>query len=201
MKVDPAAYLPFISISLAVWSFLSATIVEATSIFQANANVITSTSVPYSTFVLRCVARNVIVAGHYSLVVLITFAVCRYQIHWVALATLPGIVLLCANLVWISLAVGLICARYRDVAQMVIYLMQLAMFLTPIIWQPSQVRAGSAFLLINPLYHLVEIVRAPLFEGRLPVQSILFSLGMLVVGSALSTLAFTKFRRALVFWI
>jgi lipopolysaccharide transport system permease protein len=201
LKIESRSYLPFISISLAVWYFISSTLTESTVIFQSHSHVITSTPVPYTTFVLRCVTRNTIVAAHYVVVVAVTFALCRYPVHWIGLAAIPGVVLVCANLLWISLLIGLICARFRDVAQMIMYLIQLAMFLTPIIWQPSQIHSGAIVLALNPFYHLVEVVRGPLLDGVFPVQSFVFCAVAMVIGSIVSALALIKFRRSLVFWI
>ena len=201
LKVESRSYLPFISVSLAIWYFLSNTITESTVVFQVNGHVITSTPVPYTSFILRCVTRNAIVAAHYVVVVGLTFALCRFPVHWMGLAAIPGVVLLCGNLLWISLVVGLICARFRDVAQMIMYMIQLAMFLTPIIWQPSHIRADAAVLALNPFYHMVQIVRAPLLDGTFPLQSFVFCAGALVVGGAVSVFALIKFRRSLVFWI
>jgi lipopolysaccharide transport system permease protein len=201
LKADSSTYLPFISISLAIWAIISSVISESTTAFVASAHVITSTPVPYSTFVLRCVARNAVVGAHYAVVVAITYLACRYAIHPIALASLAGLVLLLANMTWIALIVGLACTRFRDVAQMVTYLIQLTMFLTPVIWQPSQLRAGSVYLAYNPFYHLIEIVRAPLFDGRFPVHSFVFSSIMLVVGSVVAVFALVKTRRYIAFWI
>ena len=108
LKVESRSYLPFISVSLAIWYFLSNTITESTVVFQVNGHVITSTPVPYTSFILRCVTRNAIVAAHYVVVVGLTFALCRFPVHWMGLAAIPGVVLLYGNLLWISLVVGLI---------------------------------------------------------------------------------------------
>jgi len=102
---------------------------------------------------------------------------------------------------WISLIVSIICLRFRDVGQIVIYATQLALFLTPIIWMPTQVRSGTPYIQYNPAYHLISLVRDPVFYGRFPAQSWVVSILILVVGMALSAATLVRFRRHLIFWI
>jgi len=201
MKADPGTYLPFIAISLAAWNFISGTINDSTVVFQSNASLLKSISVPYTSTILRTITRNVILFAHYMVAVVITYAVAGYGVTYAVVFVIPGILLLCANLFWIALALGMLCARYRDMAQMAQYALQLAQFATPIIWQPSQVAANSPYLLFNPIYHLVELIRAPIFEHRIPMQSFGISVGMLVVGGALTLVLFHKFKRSINFWL
>ena len=42
-------------------------------------------------------------------------------------------------------------------------LLQIAFFITPVIWQPKQLGAGNNWMLLgNPFFDLLEVVRAPL---------------------------------------
>ena len=50
----------------------------------------------------------------------------------------PGFALFCLNEIWITLLLGALCARYRDIQQLVITLLQIALFLTPIFWSTDQ---------------------------------------------------------------
>lgn len=201
LKVSPGNFIPFLSISLLTWNLVATVITESTSLFQSGSGLMTSMRMPYTSFALRCITRNLIVAAHCVAPVVIAFIYYKYPVSPVALTSLLGVLLLVANLYWISLAIGIMCLRYRDIGQIVIYAVQLAMFLTPIIWQPSQVRSTNLSVAFNPLYHLVELVRAPVFEARFPVASFEFCSLMLAVGGAATVLAFVRLRRVLVYWI
>jgi ABC-type polysaccharide/polyol phosphate export permease len=201
MKTDPGTYLPFIAISLAAWNFISGAINDSTVVFQANASLLKSVAVPYSTTILRSVTRNFILLAHYMVAVIITYLWARFPIDLNAIFVIPGLIIVCANLCWISLALGMLCARFRDMAQMAQYALQLAQFATPIIWQPSQVAQNSPYLLLNPIYHLVELLRAPIFEHRVPTESLFFSVVMFVIGGGTTTLLFHKFKRSINFWL
>ncbi len=40
--------------------------------------------------------------------------------------------------------------------------MQVIFFLTPIFWMPNSLSHRPVFTVVNPFYHLIELVRAPL---------------------------------------
>ena len=203
LKVSAGNFVPFLAISLLTWNLISTVINESTGLFQSGAGLMTSMRMPYSTFSLRCIVRNLIVMVHCAAPAAIAFVYYKYPVGPVALAALPGFLLLIANLYWIALAVGLLCLRYRDVGQIVIYTMQLAVFLTPIIWQPAQIQSGGTrtLLAVNPLYHLVQLIRGPVFDHVVPFASLQFCAIMLVIGGGATVVAFMRARRHMVYWI
>jgi ABC-type polysaccharide/polyol phosphate export permease len=200
-KTGTGHFLPFLAVSLAAWNFISAAISDGFTIFQAQASLLKSISVPYSTIILRNIVKNVIVYAHYLIAVAVTFALTQFPIDLTSIFVVPGLILVCANLYWITFLSGMICARFRDVAQIGIYGLQMLMFMTPIVWQPSQVRANSPFVVYNPMYHLVELIRAPLLEHTIPVTSFAVCTGLFVVGTGITALAFDKSKRYINFWI
>ena len=201
LKTSPGNFVPFVAISLLVWNFVSSMINESAFLFNAGVGLMLSSRVPYTSFVLRGLVRNLMVAAHCLVPVVIAFLFYRYPVHWVGLVAIPGLILLIANMYWISLCLGILCLRFRDVAQIVIYLTQLALFVTPIIWMPTQIRPGSPYVALNPLNHLLNLVRAPIFFGIVPTESFVFCLAMLGAGGFLTFFVMVRFRRSLAFWI
>ena len=62
------------------------------------------------------------------------------------------------NAIFISLSVGLISLRFRDVGQIIINGMYLAFLITPIFWDPSVLMGKKvAITEFNPFYYLIEI--------------------------------------------
>ena len=62
----------------------------------------------------------------------------------------------------ISVILGIICARYRDIPPIVQSVMQVAFFLTPIFWRPQDLGGRAILIDFNPFHHYVEILRGPL---------------------------------------
>jgi lipopolysaccharide transport system permease protein len=201
LKVSPGTFVPFLGISLLFWQYISTSLTESTSLFQSSAQIITSMRVPYTSIASRMLLRNLIVFVHCIPPVVIAFLVYRYPVHFIAFAALPGLILLTVNLYWMSLLSAMVSLRYRDVGQVIIYGLQLAIFVTPIIWQPNRTSVNPAFIKFNPLYHMIQIVRAPVFDAVFPRESFVFCLIMAFFGLVSVFFAFWKMRRHLVHWL
>ena len=201
LKTPANTYIPFLAISLLTWNTFSVIIVESTSLFQGGAGLITTMKVPYTTFVLRCITRNLIVAAHCSVPVVIAYVFYHYPLKLTALWSIPGLVMLLANTYWMSLLIAIVCLRFRDVAQIVIYAIQIMLFISPILWLPTQVSPSSPAVLFNPFYHLLAVVRSPIYQGLVPSGSWKFDAVFLVVGSAITATTFILNRRKLVYWL
>jgi ABC-type polysaccharide/polyol phosphate export permease len=107
------------------------------------------------------------------------------------------------NLLWIALILGVACARFRDLPQMVGSVLQVVFYLTPIMWLPKSLPANvSAYLLdFNPAYHLLEIVRAPLLGYPPSAMNWAVSGLLAAVGWAVALLFYGHFRRRIAYWL
>ena len=92
---------------------------------------------PYSVHALRTVFRNAVVAAHNLPLIVVVFVIFGVQPGWGALWAILGLLLLAINVFWGSLLLGLLCARFRDIPPIVASVMQIAFFLTPVIWKPE----------------------------------------------------------------
>ena len=93
-------------------------------------------------------------------------------------------------------------ARFRDIAPMASVAMQMAMYVTPIIF-PGELlrRRGMAWVVdFNPFYHMVEIVRRPLVSAQpaAPVNY-LAALAVLAALGAMAAAIVAFYRRRIVF--
>jgi ABC-2 type transport system permease protein len=96
---------------------------------------------------------------------------------------------------------GLLSARFRDVPQIVTNAMQVAFFLTPIIWLPELLPGRALVLTFNPFFHAVELVRAPLLGTAPPLRSWLAMLAATLAGSAVALAMYVRYRRRIAYWI
>ena len=88
------------------------------------------------------------------------------------------------------------------IQQVITTVLQVAMFVTPIFWSADQL-GGRARALVdfNLLYHLVDVVRAPLL-GHAPSTLTYFSvLAAALLGWSLTFVVFSRFRRRIPYWI
>jgi lipopolysaccharide transport system permease protein len=120
---------------------------------------------------------------------------------WGLLLLPVGLLLLGINAFAVSMLLGMVCARFRDVAQIVTSLMQIAFFMTPIIWKPDALKESAWIVLFNPFYVIMETVRAPLIEGG---GSILVWVAAILATAAIAAISFAffvRFRGRVAFWV
>jgi len=88
----------------------------------------------------------------------------------------------------VSFLLFTVTSRFADVREMYTVIVQTWFFLTPIVYEPSIVPFRYRVLLsLNPMYHLIQVFRKPIYDGVLPSPTLLagsfaFSVAMLVTG-------------------
>jgi lipopolysaccharide transport system permease protein len=119
-----------------------------------------------------------------------------------ALMVLPALLLWVVDALALTLLLGGFCARFRDVMPIVNSVMQIAFFITPVIWKPQQLGArGMEHLPLNPFFDMLEIVRAPLL-GAMPDPMVWIGAGVYsVLLCALSWTFFSRARGRLAYWL
>jgi ABC-type polysaccharide/polyol phosphate export permease len=125
--------------------------------------------------------------------------------HLVGLATLlvlPGLALLALNGVWITLLLGMACLRFRDIQQLVTSVIQIAMFVTPIFWPIDQLggTVRLVFVHLNPLYHCIDVVRAPLLGAVPAPRSYIAVAAVAALGWTATFVLFGRFRERIPYW-
>jgi ABC-type polysaccharide/polyol phosphate export permease len=196
-------YLPFLAIGLICWNFISATISEGCLAFIAAEGIIKQLNVPLQVHIARIIWRNLVVFGHNLIILPLIFFGLGISLNWSALLFLPGLVLLTLNLAWVSLVLGIICTRFRDVPQIIHSILQVVFYLTPIIWLPELLRGKAEFALVdfNPAYHLIELVRAPLLGSPSTIQNWAAGLMLLMLGGSLALLLARKLGHRVAYWL
>jgi lipopolysaccharide transport system permease protein len=96
---------------------------------------------------------------------------------------------------------AILTTRYRDMLPIVGTCVQIMLFATPIMWPMSSL-GGSTFIAeINPLHHLIEIVRAPILGTAPDLRSWLVALGVAILGSIFATALLVSKNKRIVFWL
>ena len=195
-------YLPFLALSLVLWGVLSAVISDACTCFTSAESTIRSMRMPFTLHPMRVVVRNLIILAHNVVVILVVYAWFDRWPGWHALEALPGLAIWLVDGLAVCFLLGPIGARFRDIPPIVASVIQIAFFVSPIIWKPELLKGRSLELLwLNPFYTLLEIVRGPMLGQPVSLHVWASALGYSVALVALAWVLFARTRARLAFWV
>ena len=201
-KMELHDYLPYLALSLVLWNTLAAVVAEACTCFLQSETMIRSVRMPFALYAARVLVRNLIVLGHNVVVIVAVYVWFGIWPGATALEAVPGLLLWVVDGFAACLLLGAFCARFRDIPPIVGSVMQIAFFVSPIIWKPELLTGTKRELLpLNPFYSLLEVVRAPMIG--MPAGGIAW--GSALAYSALLLLltwaVFVRVRSRLAFWV
>ncbi|HWO62769.1 MAG TPA: ABC transporter permease [Umezawaea sp.] len=224
-KQDLATFLPYVTVGFIVWNFILGVITEGTDVFIANEGLIKHLPAPMTVHVLRMVWRQLLFFAHnlavYVVVLIVFFPSLTKPYHmegdtfihpgitWNILLVIPAMALLVVNAVWVALLFGIISTRFRDIPPVINSFINLIFFMTPIVWHTGVLNTvtngeGNWRILIaelNPLYHFVELVRAPLI-GHAQSWHHWVVVGAFTIGGwALAFVALRNYRARVSYWV
>ncbi|GAB3503968.1 ABC transporter permease [Amycolatopsis cihanbeyliensis] len=221
-----STYLPYITVGFIVWHFLLGNLTEGTDTFIANEGLIKHLPAPLSVYVLRTVWRQSIMFVHNLIIYFVVLAIFwngitepgytitdngvpQPGLGWSAFLAIPGFALIAINAGWVVLLFGIASTRFRDIPQVVSSLINLMFFMTPIVWSTDILRdrfgesVGWRDLVaeLNPLYHFIQIVRAPLIGNEQSWHHWVIVAGFAVVGWGLALLVMRNYRSRVSYWV
>jgi ABC-type polysaccharide/polyol phosphate export permease len=198
---DIKTYLPFLCLGFVIWGFISTSATECCTAFLESEAIIKQIKLPFSVYILRVVWRNFIVFLHTIIIFIPVALIFGEKPSAVMLLALPGLLLVYLNVLWLGLVLVILGTRFRDVSLIVGNLLQFAFFGTPILWPASTLGDHPIVAEANPLYHLIEIVRAPLLGEAPSWISWCVSLGSIIVGSLAAMALFRRASRRIAYWL
>jgi lipopolysaccharide transport system permease protein len=194
-------YMPYLSVGFIVWGFMSATVNDGCVAFIDPNRIIKQIKLPYSVYVLRMVWRNFIIFLHTIVIYIPIAIVFKIEPNLKMLLAIPGLILVCVNLVWLTMVIAILSTRYRDIQPIIGTTVQLGMFATPIMWPISSLGDARIVAELNPVYHLIEITRAPLLGEFAGLHSWLAAIALAIGGSIFALALLVRASRRIVFWL
>ncbi|ABO51634.1 ABC-2 type transporter [Desulforamulus reducens MI-1] len=198
-------YAPYILSGMVLWDFVIATAIGgALSFVQADAY-IKQCRHPLAIYTLRTTLTNLMVLMLSSIsLVLWVLVVMPKNFGWTWLAAL-SIYPIVALIVWpLATALAYIAVRFRDLPHALGLIFQAMWFVSPIYFEDKIFRNGDLHALIdyNPIYHLLELVRAPLLHGKWPTfENYAYCLGTMLVFSFLAWIVGRRAEERVIFYL
>lgn len=201
LKIDRAFFIPSLAAGLIIWQVLAGCITESASIFVKQGSVIRNLQLPYYLHPLQLVLRHLVNFTHNLLVYIAVAMVLSVPVTWSTLLVVPGIILLFLNLAWIALFIGMLGARFRDIEYLLMTLVPLLFFISPVLYRPNYLPYSSNLIWLNPISHLIEIVRSPLL-GAPPDWYVYATVCVMLISGWCITLAlFNTRHNRIAYWV
>lgn len=170
-RTDIFTYAPYVLSGIIVWECITACVTGgALSFVQADAY-IKQCKHPLAIYTLRTVLTSLIVLALASFALIAWSAIVLPQNigwHWIsALTIFPVMGLILWPLATLLAYIGV---RFRDIPHATGLIMQALWFISPVYFEEKMFRQGGLGALVdyNPIYHLLQLVRAPLLDGSWP---------------------------------
>jgi lipopolysaccharide transport system permease protein len=194
-------FLPYLCVGLLVWNLIASFMTEGGAIFTTSESYIKQIRLPYSVYVYRSAWSKLIIFAHNFV---IYFGVLIYFEIWpgaTGLLAIPALLAIVLNGAVATVYIGILSARFRDIPQLIGSVVQIIFFITPIMWKPTLLSHRSYIADLNPFYHLVEIIRAPLLGSVPTTLNYLVVLLITVLNFGMAGFVFTRFRARIAYWI
>jgi lipopolysaccharide transport system permease protein len=199
-------FAPFLLSGLTFWGFVSTVVIEGCQCFLQGEAYIRQQPAPLAIYALR----TTLGAGFHFV---LGFAIVLAFVWWLKgfgnmpalLSLLPTFALMFIVGWSVAVCMGLANVMFQDSQHLIQIAMQIAFYATPIIYRPEMLmgrRLVSWLIRLNPLAAFLELIRAPLLEGRLPSTWAvgLASLSAVIV-VAMAMLALRRFEKRLIFYL
>jgi len=194
-------YLPFLSAGIILWALFAQTIQDGSTAYINSASYIRQMCTPKLIYMLQVVWRNLIVTMHNAVIIIALLMIFGVK-NWAVLPLfIPGLLLYLLNILWIAMLVGLLSARFRDLPQIIAALLQVAFYITPIMFLPSALSKFQFIVDWNPLAYLIDLVRAPLIGQAPAALTWAVAGGMAVVGWILALWVTGRYVKRIPYWI
>ncbi|CAM2978594.1 ABC transporter permease [Skermania piniformis] len=210
LNIPLTEFLPYVTVGLIVWNLIQASILEGAEVFIANEGLIKQLPSALSVHVYRLVWRQLLFFAHNMViyvVLVLAFGVWRH-LGWSSLLAVPAIALLVLNAMWVALVFGIFATRYRDIAPILGSMTLMLFVLTPVMWTTKSLSAQGGEVAdrvrlaeLNPTFHYLDIVRAPLIGEPQQAYHWYIVLAITGLGWILALVALRQYRARVPYWV
>lgn len=196
-------YVPFLASGIVLWNFLSSSVVDGANAFITAESLIKQLPVPKVAFIVRAISKNIFTLGHNILLIPIAMVILGAQVNLNILLFPLGFLISTVAIGGAIIPLAIFSARYRDLPPIVASVMGVAFYVTPVLWKPESIANEATHLLLglNPIYHLLQIMRLPLL-GKVPtLENWTLSLIAMFIGLVSAYVIFKKFYKKIAYWV
>ena len=196
-------FLPYLFFGYVLWKTILSVIGDANMAYhEVYKNVLENVHIHPFQLSVGLVAKNFIVFFGFLTCSLIVVFVMGNLNFFSLLYLSYFIIFFFISSICVSFLFGLLCLKYRDLQHSIGIVLNLAFFITPIIWEPNQLGERGQFIVdFNLIYHYVEFFRSSLIYGT--VNKLTFWVVTLctLILVLMATFISKKYSRKMIFWL
>jgi ABC-2 type transport system permease protein/lipopolysaccharide transport system permease protein len=200
---NPREFIPYLTIGMILWGYLTNSIIDGGNAFIHAEGYIKQISLPIYVYIFRSFVSISVTTLITMCAFVIVAIVYRIPVQPGTLLAIPGLLLVMTTSLLLITIFAHLNARFRDVAHMAAVGMQVLFYVTPVIFPAALLRHRrdlSMVIELNPLYHLLEVVRQPLLYGTAAGWHSYVAVGIvIVVLTAAAAAVIGAFQRRIVF--
>lgn len=189
--------LPHLLFGMAIWLMLANVASEATSVFASNKPHLLGGMLPFSATLAVLVLSHTFFFALNLAVAAVVVALFGWRPDPGAAYVFLTIPILVIGAFVISLLVATACTLIKDLGPLANALIMVGIFVTPVWWRPQDLQRFEHLVDLNPLTHMLALVRQPLVEGRLEIETLLQAGGFLAIVAILGVGLFLAARKRL----
>ena len=203
LNVPLKEYLPYLAVSFILWNLLSSIISESCDVFSSSSNMLLQLRLPFYFYIFRLVSRNFIIFFHNMIIMVIVLIIFPKIFDFNFFPYLMiGLFFYFISAVSVSMIIGIICTRFRDITQIILSLLQLSFFITPILWKKEMVGDDLQWAItFNPIVHYIDIIRYPYLGLDQNYYSLITVITISLLLFVISFLIFKKFKKKINYWL
>ena len=190
-----------LALGFLVFLFINASVISGSTVFISSKNFIWNGNNPVSIYIYRDIFREAYnFALNFCVVIIMVFSLQKH-IDGASWSIIPAFLFLLLNAVWVKIIIGVVGARFRDSRHLVDMIMRVMFFVSPVIWMKHQVGDAIRLLSWNPIYHFIEVVRAPILDGNVPLHSWSFVIICTGLGWSFAIVTYSVCLKKIHYWI
>ena len=200
-NIDAGEYIKWITCGIIPWGFIAASITDGCTLYKVSRKIYSNQKIPMSFFAYKLIVVNNIIFLHQLPIYVLVVLFFHIPITLFGLINIIlGIACVSFICLCIVIVIGILSERFHDIPQIITNIMNLAFLATPIIWIPKLIPKGELIAQFNPLYYMVQAIRAPLMGETLSLFELQMVIGISVVMGIFAFTLFTRCRHRIVFW-
>ncbi|RJT40118.1 ABC transporter permease [Mesorhizobium waimense] len=198
-------YAPYILSGMIMWEYVAGSVIGGSLAFVQADAYIKQTRHPLAIYTLRNALTGLIILVTASLALILwVLLVMPQNFGWCWFAALTAFPIL-GLVAWPGATItAYIAVRFRDLPHALGLIMQAMWFVSPIYFEAATFRNGDLHVLVdyNPIYHLLQIARAPLLHGEWPtLANYAWSLGTIVILGVIAVLVGRASEKRVIFYL